>query len=71
MSIFNIGDKVKIVNKKHGIPCGTVGYIYEITEILPFDKKKTTLYRFIANDDNDYQGTFYEEDLVLEDKNEP
>ena len=61
---MKIGDKVKTKTEKYGIPRGSVGYIGEKWYDYVKDVIMPT-YKFISENENDYQGWFFEHELYL------
>ena len=64
---MKVGDRVKTLIGKYGIPIFTEGRIYEINDLT--DKDGEIWYRFISDEHNDYQGLFRALELkVIEEK---
>ena len=59
---MKVGDKVRTKTKVRGIPIGTIGYISEEKYNC---YEQFFLYKFISENENDYQGWFFENELCL------
>ena len=65
---MKVGDRVKTLIRKYGIPMFTEGHIYKIEDATI--NGGNIWYRFISDEDNDYQGLFLEHELkVIEENN--
>lgn len=60
---MKVGDKVKTLIGKYGIPIFTEGCIYEIEDATI--NGGNIWYRFISDENNDYQGLFLEHELKI------
>lgn len=65
---MKVGDRVKTLIGKYGIPMFTEGCIYEIEDATI--NGGSIWYRFISDEDNDYQGLFLEHELKIIEKKE-